>query len=161
MLKAIYRRLYRLVSRNKRIENARKLIEEYTEAVPCEDSADELSRQYSNQKRARSLKEELHDLKFDNWVERFGSSLAELCMLIKQEQATLKKLSTSIQQEGKQLQQKRENVDLQMEWLDILSQSNIEINAKKPVKPIEILPPKKVIPFEQKENLQTNKPLQA
>ncbi|EJF87638.1 hypothetical protein, partial [Bartonella melophagi] len=72
MLKAIYRRLYRLVSRNKRIENARKSIEEYTEAVPCEDSADELSRQYSNQKRARSLKEELHDLKFDNWIERFG-----------------------------------------------------------------------------------------
>ncbi|EJF88607.1 hypothetical protein, partial [Bartonella melophagi] len=114
-----------------------------------------------NQKRARSLKEELHDLKFDNWIERFGGSLSELCMLIKQEQATLKKLSTSIQQEGKQLQQKRENVDLQMEWLDMLSQSNIEINAKKPVKPIKILPPMKIIPFEQKENLQTNKPLQA
>ncbi|AQX19892.1 hypothetical protein [Bartonella sp. WD16.2] len=162
MLKEIYTRFYRLVSRHKRIENASKLMEEYIEVMPCEYDTDELARQYSAQERTRSLKEEMHNLKFDHLLERFGESLAELSKLIKEEQATLKKLSTSIQQESKELQQKRKNVDLQMEWFDMLNdQLNAKTDVKEPVQSVDVLPPMKVISFEQKENLQEKERLQA
>ncbi|ENN93815.1 hypothetical protein [Bartonella bovis] len=168
MIKEIYTRFYRLVSRNKRIENASKLIEGYTDATSSEDSADELIIQSSTQENIRSLqesapslKERLHKLKVNSCLERYEETLVEEDQLIEEEKSALKTLSTLIEQKNKALQMRKKKLALNVKLFDILSQSNGKSNIAKSVKPIEISPPIKVIPFEQKENLQTNKRLQA
>ncbi|AQX20201.1 hypothetical protein [Bartonella sp. WD16.2] len=100
MLKEIYTRFYRLVSRNKRIENASKLIEEYTEVTSPEDSTDELKKQYSTQENVRllkenalSLKEILHKSKVESCLKRYEETLEEEGQLIEEEQIALENLS--------------------------------------------------------------------
>ncbi|ENN91949.1 hypothetical protein [Bartonella bovis] len=158
MIKEIYTRFYRLVSRNKRIENASKLIEEYTEATPCEDSTDEFIIQSSTQKNVRllkenalSLKEMLHKSKVESCLKRYEETLVEENQLIKEEQIALEKLSNLIEQKNKALQKQKKTLALKVKLFDILSQSNGKSNITKSVKPVEISQPMKVIPFEKKE----------
>ncbi|OPB29547.1 hypothetical protein [Bartonella sp. WD12.1] len=163
MLKEIYTRFYRLINRNKRIENASILIEEYTGIIPPENSTDdELEKQYSIQESVRllkenvpSLKEMLHKSKVESCLKRYEETLEEEGQLIQEEQTTLENLSNLIEQKNKALQKQKKKLALKIKLFDILNgQNNAEANVKQLTKSVEFSSSQKVIPFEQKECLQ-------
>ncbi|WP_208431683.1 hypothetical protein [Bartonella schoenbuchensis] len=159
MLKEIYTRFYRLVSRHKRIENASKLIEEYTDTIPSDDNTNELVIQHSTQENVRllkenvpSLKEMLHKSKVESCLKRYEEALEEEGQLIEEEKIALENLSNLIEQKNKALQQQKKKLDVKIKLFDVLNgQNNPEVNVKQLAKSIEFSSPKKVIPFEQKE----------